>query len=148
MFCAIPMLCICVQLELGHCIQYCDKERFFYVYVCVSVLYKRALLHNHVSRDMCECLCVRVKPRGALTQAEDRVKCFIFRCVKLFHFPLSVSTGAPLSSTHLNLNKRKHSDTTSKTPPKALRQIFKWGKKMTTDKRIHFFGHFCEIFRC
>lgn len=84
------MLCVCLAAR-GHYIQYCDEARFCHVYVCMSVLNHAALLHNHISKGMCECLCVRVEPQGGLTQAEDPVKCFIFRCVKLLHFLLSLS---------------------------------------------------------
>lgn len=69
-------------------------------FVCVW-----ALLHNHISKGACECLCVRAESHGGLTQAEDPVKCFIFRCVKLLHFllllcasPLGLPSVWPIST--------------------------------------------------
>lgn len=101
-------LILCWYKVLMHCsvTQKCSVYSILWwsKILCVCVLNSVALLQNPISKGMCERLCVRVKPQGALTQAEDPVKCFIFRCIKLFHVLLSrtLSTGTPLSSTFFN----------------------------------------------
>lgn len=74
---------------------------FPWVCVCLTVLNKAALLHNNISKGMCDGLCVRAKPHGEVTQAEDPVKYFIFRCVKLLHFS-SLSLSLYWDSLQLN----------------------------------------------
>lgn len=101
-------LILCWYKVLMHCsvTQKCSVYSILWwsKILCVCVLNSVALLQNPISKGMCERLCVKVKPQGALTQAEDPVKCFIFRCIKLFRVLLSrtLSTGTPLSSTFFN----------------------------------------------
>lgn len=89
------MLCVYVRVRLQGATTFnrVTKHGFpMRMCACMSVLNKAALLHNHISKGyVCECLCVRVEPQGGLMQAEDPVKCFIFRCVNLLYFLLSLS---------------------------------------------------------
>lgn len=83
---------------------------------------------------MCENVffCVIVNPRELLTQAEGPVKCFIFRCVKLLHFPLTLSLqGHPSAQSNSTENERKHTKTTQRgvTPPAAWKESSKWDSK-------------------
>lgn len=128
-----------VRLHVATAFSTVTKHNFFHVNVCVSVPNKAALLHKPISKGMCECLCARTEPQGGLTQAEDPVKCVIFRCVKLLHFFSLSLLGLPSAQPiWTEADKEKYSNTIwmSVTPPAAPRQICKWGKIRVDERSI------------